>query len=145
MKATLKHMLLAYSGKCDGLVYYYNPRLDRVLVRTLPRAKITEYNLRLGRIAKNLKALGLSEGFRLDLINYTELYRHVCRDSNCTSWYNLFNKLMWAMQKQLGTDLESLTRDQITSQNLPCASVKKAVEAGLLPPVPGYERMDSQI
>jgi hypothetical protein len=143
MKATLKNMMLAYSGKCDGLVYYYNPRLERVLVRTIPKMKITENNRRLGRIASNLKALGLSEGFRLDLLNYTELYRREYRDSNCTSWYNLFLRMMWALAKSENIDLEALTREQINAQNLPCASVKKAIDAGLLMPVPGYERMDS--
>ena len=145
MKATLKHMLLAYSGKCDGLVFYYNPRLDRVLVRTLPRVKPTENNRRLGRIARNLKALGLAPGFRLDLIAYTELYRRETRDSNSTSWYNLFNKLMWALQTRLGIDLESLTRAQIDAAGLPCASVAQAVEAGLLPPVEGWQRFTSHI
>ncbi|MBW6514618.1 MAG: hypothetical protein K0B87_07670 [Candidatus Syntrophosphaera sp.] len=142
MKAMLKNIMLAYSGKCDGLVFYYNPRLDRVLVRSLPVWKVTASNLRLARIARNLKALNLSEGFRLDLITYTELYRHASGDTNCTSWYNLFNKLMWAMQRKLGVDLELLTREQITLQDLPCQSVKRAVDGGLLPPVPGYERLE---
>ena len=158
MKATLKNMMLAYSGECDGLVYYYNPRLDRVLVRCLPVSKITENNRRLGRSANNLEALGLSEGFRLDLIHYTELYRREYRDNNCTSWYNLFNKLMWALAKNYSLegiplasgqpgltpiDLETLTRAQIETNDLPCRSVKQAVTAGLLPPVPGWERLDS--
>lgn len=145
MQATLKNIMLAYSGKCDGLVFYYNPRLDRMLVRSLPEFKPTENNRRLARIAANLKALGLSENFRLDLITYTELYRHEQRDTNCSGWYCLFNKLMWALAKQLGIDLEALTRQQIMAQNLPCRSVKSAVNAGLLPPVTGYERLDSHI
>lgn len=135
--------MLAYSGKCDGLVFYYNPRLDRMLVRKLPVWKATQSNHRLARVAKNLKALNLSEEYRLDLITYTELYRHELRDSNCTCWYNLFNKLMWAMSKKLDIDLESITREQIFSENLPCQSVKRAVQAGLLPPILGYERLDS--
>ncbi len=160
MKAILKNMMLAYSGKCDGLVFYYNPRLARVLVRSLPEAPITENNRRLARIARNLKALGLSPGFRLDLIHYTELYRRQYRDSNCTSWYNLFNKLMWALAKAYSLegiplapgepgltpiDLETLTRAQIEAVNLPCSSVQAAVAAGLLPSVPGWERLDNQM
>lgn len=145
MKATLKNIMLAYSGKCDGLVFYYNPRLDRMLVRKLPVWKPTESNHRMARISRNLKALNLSADYRLDLITYTELYRHECRDSNCTSWYNLFNKLMWALHKKLDIDLESVTREQIMSEDLPCQSVKRAVQAGLLPPILGYERLDSAI
>ncbi len=32
-------MLMAYRGTCDGLIYYYSPQLDRLLVRqyTKPR------------------------------------------------------------------------------------------------------------
>ncbi|MBW6513340.1 MAG: hypothetical protein K0B87_01095 [Candidatus Syntrophosphaera sp.] len=160
MKAILKNMLLAYSGKCDGLVFYYNPRLDRVLVRTIPKWKPTENNHRLARIARNLKALGLSEGFRLDLITYTEMYRREYRENSVNSWYNLFNRMMWNLAKnyslegsplapdgtppagETAIDLETLNRAQITAGNLPCASVKQAVEAGLLLPVPGYERLD---
>ncbi len=160
MKAILKNMMLAYSGKCDGLVFYYNPRLERVLVRRLPKSAPTENNRRMGRIANNLKALGLSAGFRMDLIHYTELYRREYRDTNCASWYNLFNKLMWALAKAYSLegiplasgsagltpiDLETLSRAQIEAGNLPCASVKKAVEAGLLQPVPGWERLDKPI
>jgi len=145
MKATLKNALLAYSGKCDGLVFYYNPRLDRMLVRKLPVWTATENNHRLARIAPNLTALELSAGYRLDLITYTELYRREYKDNNCTSWYNLFNKLMWAMQKQLAINLETLNRAQIETEDLPCISVKRAVEAGLLYPITGYERLDSAI
>ncbi|HOZ01959.1 MAG TPA: hypothetical protein PLG20_09080, partial [Candidatus Syntrophosphaera sp.] len=110
MKAILKNALLAYSGKCDGLVFYYNPRLERVLVRALPRWKPTASNRRLADIAHNLKALGLSPGFRLDLVNYTELYRRQYRASNCACWYNLFNKMMYALAKEYGVDLATLTR-----------------------------------
>ena len=55
--------------------------------------------------------------------------------------WGLFLKLMWAMAKMRGLDLEFLTRETIESENLPCRSVKDAVEAGLLPMVKGYEWM----
>lgn len=145
MKAVLKNMLMAYTGKCDGLVFYYNPRLDKVIARMLPEFTPNENNHRMGRIARNLKALNLSEGFRLDLITYTELYRREWHDSACNSWYNLFNKLMWAMAKQYHLDLETITREMIESEGLPCINVHNAVEAGLIPPVTGWERMTSAI
>ncbi|NLW18546.1 MAG: hypothetical protein GXY81_02525 [Candidatus Cloacimonetes bacterium] len=34
MKVTFKNMIQAYQGKCDGLIYYYNPRLKRMLCRS---------------------------------------------------------------------------------------------------------------
>ncbi len=145
MKAVLKNMMMAYSGKCDGLVYYYNPRLDRVLVRSLPEWTPTSSNRRLSQISSNLKALAISSAFRSDMITYTELYRHEYRDRNCVSWYNLFNKMMWNMTKLYGTDLALLSRAMIEDGDLPCRSIKNAVEGGLLPPVNGWERMDSSI
>ena len=39
-------------------------------------------------------------------------------------------------------ELEAITREQIEANNLPCRSVKRAVEAGLLPRVGGYEMLD---
>ncbi|NLM90621.1 MAG: hypothetical protein GX179_05475, partial [Candidatus Cloacimonetes bacterium] len=42
-------------------------------------------------------------------------------------------------------DLKTLTRQQIFADNLPCKSIKSAVEAGILPPVNGYERMTALI
>jgi hypothetical protein len=42
-------------------------------------------------------------------------------------------------------DLKTITREQIYQENLPCISVKKAVEAGVLPQVNGYERMEALI
>ncbi len=145
MKAALKNILMAYTGKCDGLVFYYNPRLERVLVRSIPVFTPNENNHRMGRIAHNLKALNVSEGFRLDMITYTELFRKEWKEPSCNSWYNVFNKMMWAMNKLLGVDLETVTRLQIETQELPCRSVKSAVEGGLLPPVTGWQRLDQTL
>ena len=60
MRAYFKNMLLAYSGACDGLIYYYNRRLGRVLVRPYVKPRPTENNRRFGRTAANLKALAPS-------------------------------------------------------------------------------------
>ena len=145
MKAVLKNMLMAYTGKCDGLVFYYNSRLDRVLVRSLPSFTPSENNFRMARVARNLKALELSEGFRLDMITYTELFRKEWKAPSCNSWYNVFNKMMWAMHRLMAVDLETLTRSQIEAEELPCRSVKSAVEGGLLPPVSGWQRLDVEM
>ncbi|MFO8145360.1 MAG: hypothetical protein R6T89_06515 [Candidatus Syntrophosphaera sp.] len=42
-------------------------------------------------------------------------------------------------------DLKTITRDQVLSQDLPCRSVKAAVEDGLLPQVPGWDNLDHEI
>lgn len=48
-------------------------------------------------------------------------------------------KIMYDMAKQDSTiDLKTLTRDEIYARDLPCISIRKAVEAGLLPPIFDY-------
>ena len=42
MKVYFKNMLKAYRGACDGLIYYYNPRLNRLLVRAYVKPRETE-------------------------------------------------------------------------------------------------------
>jgi hypothetical protein len=63
------------------------------------------------------------------------------------SWYSLNIKMLWAMQAKYPAtvDLKTITREQIAEQNLPCRSVKAAVEDGLLPLIPGYRYMDREI
>ena len=42
-------------------------------------------------------------------------------------------------------DLTTLTREDIIENNLSCRTVKQAIEAGLLPEVPGYEFYNNEI
>ena len=134
MEVVFKNMLKAYSGKCDGLVYYYNSRLDRVLCRKHVIPRQNTHNRRMAAISRNLKALNPSPEFRKDLKLYAALYQDAP-----LSGQNVYIKLMYTLGRVYGVDLATLTREQITE--LPCATVKQAVEAGFLAPVPGYERM----
>jgi len=53
---------------------------------------------------------------------------------------------MWMLARiNPEVDLATLTRDDIFTLDLPCISVKRAVEAGLLPRVKGYETLISSI
>jgi hypothetical protein len=62
------------------------------------------------------------------------------------SWVNLYLKLMREMAKQDSTiDLITLTREDIFTKDLPCISVKKAVEAGLLPKVYDWQHLDREM
>jgi hypothetical protein len=62
------------------------------------------------------------------------------------SWQNVYLTLMYALAKQNpAVDLLTITREQITSDNLPCKSVKDAIEAGLLREVNGYENLTQEI
>jgi hypothetical protein len=55
--------------------------------------------------------------------------------------------MLWAMQAKYPdlVNLSTITKDEIIAQDLPCRSVKRAVEAGLLPKIPGYEYLVREI
>jgi hypothetical protein len=53
---------------------------------------------------------------------------------------------MYALAKAMPEiDLGTLTREEIYQQDLPCISIKRAVEAGLLEKVDNYQRLDKPI
>ncbi|MDZ4122080.1 MAG: hypothetical protein U1C33_06635 [Candidatus Cloacimonadaceae bacterium] len=145
MIVTFTNLLKAYSGKCDGLVYMYNRRLNKLIARRLPVFVPHEGTKRLGQIARNLKSLQLSEGYRSDLRLYPELSRFAYQDDNCYNWMNAFSKLMWGLNRVTGADLATISRLEIETLDLPCRTVKRAIEAGLLPPVEAYQKFDSEM
>jgi len=49
---------------------------------------------------------------------------------------------MYGMVKEMSIDLGTITRAQIETDNLPCISIKQAVDANLLPRVRNYEKLD---
>jgi len=144
MKVTFTPFI--YSGTCNGLVYYYSKRLDKLIARRYVVPKTSSQNRKIGAISRNLKLLELSEGYLSDLKVYLALYNYQPREKCFISWRNVFLTLMFAMEKLVpGVDLLTITRAQVFSENLPCLSVKDAVEAGLLEGVNGYERLSSQM
>jgi len=135
---------LVYSGHCDGLVYYWNKRLGKMIARRYVVPKESNSNRWLGAISRNLKALELSSGYIEDLKVYVAMHNFQPHDKCLASWRNAFLMLMFALAKaDAEVDLLTITREQIESDDLPCISVKRAVEAGLLAPVSGYERLDN--
>jgi len=142
MKVLFKNMLKAYSGECDGLVYYYNSRLNRVMCRRHVIPKATPQNAKMKVVAEQLKALQISEEYITDLKYYAAISREHGKHLN---WRNVFMKLMYAMQSNLEVDLATITREQIFGQNLPCKSVKSAIDAGLLDKIVGYQRLSAEM
>lgn len=145
MEVKFRNLLNAYSGKCDGLVYYYNKRLNKVIARRLPQSKPHAGNHSLSAISKNLKSLMPSEAYKLDMKLYTELLRMKNKEASAYSWSNVFRKLMYGMAHKFSLNLATLNRQQIVADNLPCISVRAAIEDGLLEAVPGYERFTSEL
>ncbi len=147
MKATVKEGIKGFSGKLDGAIYYYHPRLQRTLMRRAPKMPVTDKNREYGNIAKQIKAINPSAAYKDDFKNYLNRLREKDDTVRLPSWYSLYVKMLWAMQAKYpeSVDLKTITREQIVAQNLPCISVKAAVEAELLPGIPGYQYMESHI
>jgi hypothetical protein len=140
MKAQLLWCIGSISGKNEDNVYYFNHKTRQPTIRkyTMPKhTEHTEHHDRMAAIGANLKSLNISEGYKQDLKLYCLKYNMSVKRKNCCSIraYAMFIKMMWAMAKQLNLDLETITREQIENDNLPCRTVKQAVEAGLTGPL----------
>jgi hypothetical protein len=142
MKAQFKAGLAGFSGKLDGAVYYYHPKLKRWLMRKQPNMPLQAKNIEYRNVAQRLSALQVSEGYKRDFKRYLAELRDQDAKVLVPSWWSLFVKMMWKMQAAYPdqVDLTQITRAQIESQALPCRSVSLAIEAGLLEAVPGYEK-----
>lgn len=149
MKVFFKNMVMAYRGKCDGLVYYYNPRLNRMVARAHVKRRRTAQNDLFKAVSAQLKALAPAEGFKRDLATYVELYNRKAANFRhpLNNWYNAYTRMMWALAKKdpANIDLTTISRESIYEQGLQCISVKRAVEAGLLEAVKGWEGLAGEI
>lgn len=147
MKATVKEGIKGFSGKLDGAIYYYHPRLKRTLMRRAPKMPVQPQNDDYRDISRQIKALQPSEAYRSDFRNYLALLRDQDESVRLPSWYSLYVKMLWAMQAKYPgqVSLKTLTKEQIISQQLPCRSIRAAVEDGLLAAVPGYLYMNNSI
>ncbi len=147
MKAKTKYGLSAMTGNVDGMIYYTLPNSDVIIGRKKPThftqaAQHSDYR----KIALNLKKIKPSQAYKDDFKVYTTLYKELPEAQKSVSgWYNLYIGMMWVMQKAGLVNLKTLTRAQIYANNLPCKSVKDAVEAGQLPAVTNYETLDNGI
>jgi len=147
MKAHVKAGIKGFSGKLDGAIYYYHPGLKRTLMRRAPKMPIQPQNLDYRDISRQIKAIEPSEGYRHDFRMYLNALRDQDESVRLPSWYSLYIKMLWAMQAKYPflVDLKTISREQIYAADLPCRSVKRAVEDKLLPEIPGYIYLDNEI
>lgn len=147
MKATVKEGLKGFSGKLDGAIYYYHPRLRRTLMRKAPEMPKQPQNDDYRDISRQIKALQPSEGYRSDFRFYLNQLRDSDESVLLPSWYSLYVKMLWAMQAKYPdvVNLKTLTKAQVTEQQLPCRTVRAAIEDGLLVAVPGYQYLNNQM
>jgi hypothetical protein len=148
MKVHLKHNFAGYSGTIDSAVYYYHPRLKLLLMRDYVKPEETAVNRRVRTVMENLRLIHPSEAYKSNFRNYLLAYNAMKEHQSklMLSWNNIYMKLLYAMEKTIpAVDLTTLSREQIYAEDLPCISLKRAVEAGLLPAVAGYEEWDKLI
>ncbi|MCB5248021.1 MAG: hypothetical protein LHW57_08360 [Candidatus Cloacimonetes bacterium] len=147
MKATRANLLGEFTGKLDDLIYYRRKPGGKIYVRRQFKFKNHPGQPGFASAQKAIYALAPSETYKRDLKDYLILYNQLPgnADNNAQSWTNIYNKLMFAMQKNLQVPLKNISRAQIAQQNLPCRTLKEAIEAGLLPEVRDYERFTNPI
>jgi hypothetical protein len=149
MKATRANLLGEFTGKLDGLIYYRRRSNGKLYVRRQFRFKNHPSHQGFSSAQKAIYAINPSEGYKQNLKDYLNYYSRLPESDNKSyqAWTNIYAKLMFAMQKAMPdtVDLRAITRTQIEQQSLPCITVKAAVEAGLLPKVKGYERLDKAL
>jgi len=144
MKATRANLLGEFTGKLDGLIYYRRKPSGKLYVRRQWKFDNHPSHPGFAAIMTNINALQPSEGYVQNLKDYLFLYNRLPQNEGreLYCWNNLYVRLMFALQtaNPETVNLATLSREQIETQNLPCRTVKDAVEAGLLPVVKGYER-----
>ncbi len=97
-------------------------------------------------IMRNLGTIKPDFYYKEDFGFYLELYNQLPdkRYGAVMTWCNLYMKVMFTMAKTIpGIDLSTITKQEIYDNDYPCLSVKKAVDAGLLPYVKGYIRFNN--
>ncbi len=145
MKTKLKYCLSELSGTVDDLVLYRNRKTGKLLARRYCVPKPSAENTRMAETSRNLFALAPSEAYKADLKVYLLLSNEL-GNKPFQSWANLYMILMNRMAKAYPeTNLRTLSRSDIYTNDLPCKSVAAAVQAGLLSPVPGWEMLVSEI
>jgi hypothetical protein len=149
MKAYFKWGLTGYSGTCDKAIYYYHPRLKLCLMRPYRYPDNKVNTDRTINIMANLKLIQPSEGYKRNFSDYVLFYNE-CKEYQykpMLSWNNVYLKMMFALQKAMPeqVDLKTISREQIYAQNLPCKTLKAAIDFGLLPAMPDYEWWENSI
>jgi hypothetical protein len=148
MKVHISKGIKGYSGASDGVVYYYHPKMQLCLAREYVVPDNKPNTDRTKAIMANLKLImpsaAYKQNFKDYLYGYNDLKEH--RDKPALSWYNLYIRMLFALQETVpGVSLLTLSRAQIYAENLPCKTVAAAVEAGLMPSIPYYERLTQEI
>ncbi len=147
MKVTFKNLIGGYTGCVDGIIFYWDPRLQRMLARAKPHVRIKSHHVSFGLTSRALMALAPSSAYRNDLRSYAERSYSLPEFKGVRPiWNNLYLKIMYGLKRLYpDLDLQSLTREDIVAFDLPCRSAKRAIEAGLLPQVRDWQKLTAEM
>ncbi|MDZ4122307.1 MAG: hypothetical protein U1C33_07780 [Candidatus Cloacimonadaceae bacterium] len=146
MKVKMQFGNAPISGKAGELVYCYNRRSESMYARAYTYPALTDNHHKMGGTAKNLFQLKPSEDFKYDCRTYAYLYASARKNRGVKiwTWSNCYLHLMYALARYVPElDLATLSREEIYNRDLPCISIKRAVEAGLLEPVKDYQKLNN--
>jgi len=135
-------------GKKERIVYCSYRDGEVIVARRYVYPKLSGQNSSFASRNTNLFRLNPSEGYRNDCREYIHTYNATPngQESPIRSWNNLYIKLMSALARNdPELDLRTLTREEIYAHQLPCISIKSAVEAGLLPKVKHWEQLVNEL
>ena len=148
MKVTFDDGFKGMSGNRDDSIFYYNTRLKVCIMRKKPEYEPNSRTEKMKQVMANIKLLNPSEEYKQDFANYLDDYNALKenRGNQLISWSNLYLKMLYKLAKvNPSVSLLTLSREQIFVENLPCISLKAAIEVGLLPEVIGYIHFDKII
>jgi len=148
MKVVCQYGVRGLSGKIDNSVFYYHPGIQRSLMRKYVVPDNAKNTNRTKAIMANLQHIQPSHDYIVNFKAYMYKYSDLkeFQHKPMASWYNLYIKMLFAMQKTMpDVNLRKITREQIYEQNLPCKTVCAAIEAGLIPEVEDYQRYINEI
>jgi len=136
------------SGKMSEIVYCRDKLTGCIYARRNIYPALTAENERIGSISEQIFRIQPSEDYKMDLRRYLDSYNSLRenRDKPVKSWSALYIRLMYEMARQdPEIDLRSINRTIVYSRDLPCKSLCRAIEAGLLPRVEHWEQYNREI
>ncbi len=148
MKATFDFGFKGLSGMRGNSIFYYHSKHQVCLVRSKPEFEPNARTEKMKAIMANLKFIDPSREYKQNFIDYLDDYNALKenRGNLLISWSNLYLKILFKLAKiNPAVNLLTLNRAQIYADNLPCKSLRAAIEAGLLPTVKDYTRFNSDI
>ncbi|PKN80256.1 MAG: hypothetical protein CVU48_02625 [Candidatus Cloacimonetes bacterium HGW-Cloacimonetes-1] len=148
MKAKVKLALPGFAGNMDDMVIYYNSRLNCLIARKKVMPRRVPPNTTFCDIHAFIKRIAVSDAYKEDCRRYISLYNQQNRRRGraLNSWLNVLMRILMRLKTDYpDIDYTVLTRDQIIAESIPCLTLARAIDAGLLEKVPGYLEMQSQI